>query len=68
MLEFETTGDELACSSYSLQDEYEGADSLHVLPYMTGYRITIKPKYEIIAGEAYCDIVDDNLKLRVING
>eukprot|EP00957_Ditylum_brightwellii_P075844 5764265-Ditylum_brightwellii.AAC.1 len=46
MLEFETTGDELACTP-----EYEGADSLHVLPYMTGFRVTIKPKYEIITDE-----------------
>eukprot|EP00957_Ditylum_brightwellii_P186633 14209759-Ditylum_brightwellii.AAC.1 len=48
-LEFEATGDGLACTIYSLKNDYAGADSLHVLPYMTGFRITIKPKFEIIA-------------------
>eukprot|EP00957_Ditylum_brightwellii_P167977 12786778-Ditylum_brightwellii.AAC.1 len=35
---------------------------------MTGFMITLKAKYEIIAGEVYCDVVDDNLKLEIKNG
>ncbi len=52
------------CSEHSLTD----GNSYHVLEYMTYFLVRVDLKYEIIKDqEVYCDIVDDELKLYVVN-
>ncbi len=55
--------DSLQCSNYSST----GVDSFHVLEYMTYFKVTVDLEYEIIKDKVYCDILDDELKLRVEN-
>ena len=67
-LEITISGDELNCTNFNLKDDYNGADSLHVLKYMEGFAVTVKPKYTLIKElNLYCDIMGDDLKLRIIN-
>ena len=49
------------------QDDYDGANSSHVLKYMELFTVTVMLKYEIIEDEVDCDIMDDDLKLSIIN-
>lgn len=63
----EISNDQLECIDYNLVDDFGGEDSLHVLDYMTGFAVTVKPQYEIIKNEIYCDILHDDLKLHVVN-
>jgi len=56
--------DYLTCSSY---DWPTVGDSLHVLEYMTPFLVRVDLKYEIIKDNVYCDILDNELKLRVEN-
>ena len=46
--------------------DYTGAQSLHVIEYMTLFTVDIKLKYQILEGVT-CDIVDDDLRVLVIN-
>ena len=48
-------------------DDYDEASSLHVLKYMEPFIVTVTLKYEIIENEVYCDIMDDDMKLNIVN-
>ena len=50
----------------SVPADYGGAQSLHVIEYMTHFSVEVKLKYEILTG-LFCDIVDDNLSISVNN-
>mmetsp|Transcript_21609 Transcript_21609/g.27877 ORF Transcript_21609/g.27877 Transcript_21609/m.27877 type:complete len:1916 (+) Transcript_21609:457-6204(+) len=55
--------DSLRCSDHPST----GGDSFHVLDYMTYFLVRVDLKYELIMDKVYCDIVDNDLKLSVVN-
>ena len=57
--------DNLNCDDADPAD-YGDANSLHVIDYMTAFRVDVMLEYEILTG-VFCDIVDDDLKILVNN-
>jgi len=46
--------------------DFNGADSLHVMEYMKTFTVDVYFQYQILEGVT-CDIVDDDLRLQVVN-
>lgn len=57
--------DELECDEANPSD-YEDSNTLHVMEYMTLFKVDIDLEYKILDG-MYCDRVDENLKIEVTN-
>lgn len=62
-VQIESSKDNLNCAGI-VPSEYEGANSFHVMDYMTVFKVNIKLEYEILEN-LFCDIVDDSLQVEV---
>lgn len=62
-VQIESSKDNLDCTGID-PSEYEGANSFHVMDYMTVFKVNIKLEYEILEN-LFCDIVDDSLQVEV---
>ena len=61
-VQIDSSKDKLTCGVDP--SEYEGADSFHVIDYMTVFKVNINLHYQIL-DNLYCDIVDDSLEVEV---